>query len=110
VYSSAAIGQSPALAQTAAAIFAQRFGGEATNEILLTGAEYSGADLQRRVGALIVAEQDQVLPSALKVAECWARLPRGVLAAWKKHTARTLREKLRSLPAAAGWEQKEETS
>jgi len=108
VYSSTNIGHSPVLAQTAAAIFAHRFGGEAANEILLTGADYSGADLQRRVGALIVAEQDQVLPAALKVAEFWARLPRGVLAAWKKHTATILQEKIRSLPAAVKWEQKDE--
>src|SRR5262249_24595320 len=58
VYSSANIGQSPALAQTAAAIFAHRFGGEAAGEILLTGADYSGVDLQRRVGALMLEEQD----------------------------------------------------
>jgi acyl transferase domain-containing protein/enoyl-CoA hydratase/carnithine racemase/acyl carrier protein len=107
VYSSANIGQSPALAQTAAAIFAHRFGGEAANEILLTGADYSGVDLQRRVGALIVAEQDQVLLAALKVAESWAKLPRRVLAAWKKHTATTIQEKIRSLPAAVEWEQKD---
>src|SRR6266508_1765833 len=106
VYSSANIGQSPALAQTAAAIFAHRFGGEAASEILLTGADYSGVDLRRRVGALIVAEQDQVLPAALKVAEYWAKLPRGVLAAWKKQTATTLREKIRNLPAAVGWDEK----
>src|SRR5262249_27973296 len=75
VYSSANIVQSPVLAQTATAIFAHRFGGEAANEILLTGADYSGIDLQRRVGALIVAEQDQVLPAALNVAESWAKMP-----------------------------------
>src|SRR5262249_2779171 len=99
VYSSANIGQSPALAQTAAAIFAHRFGGEAASENFLTRAHDSGVDLQRRVGALMLEEQDQVLPAALKVAEYWARLPRGVLAAWKKQTAATLREKIRSLPA-----------
>jgi acyl transferase domain-containing protein/enoyl-CoA hydratase/carnithine racemase/acyl carrier protein len=108
VYSSANVGQSPALAQTAAAIFAHRFGGEAANEILLTGADYSGVDLRRRVGALIVAEQDQVLLAALKVAESWAELPRGVLAAWKKQTATTIREKIRSLPAGVEWERKDE--
>ena len=59
---------------------------------------------------MIVAEQDQVLPAALKVAESWAKLPRAVLAAWKKHTATTLQEKIRSLPAAAEWEQKDEAS
>jgi acyl transferase domain-containing protein/enoyl-CoA hydratase/carnithine racemase/acyl carrier protein/SAM-dependent methyltransferase/ribosomal protein S18 acetylase RimI-like enzyme len=108
VYSSANIGHNPVLAQTAAAIFANRFGGDAANEILLTGGDYSGADLQRRVGALIVAEQEQVLSAALKVAESWARLPRGVLAAWKKHTSTILQEKIRSLPAALKWERKDE--
>jgi len=57
---------------------------------------------------LIVAEQDQVLSTALKVAESWARLPRGVLAAWKKHTVTTLQEKIRGLPAAVMWEWKDE--
>src|SRR5262249_21220591 len=49
------------LAQTTAAIFMYRFGADAGREILLTGAEYSGDDLRRRVGALIVAEGDQAL-------------------------------------------------
>ncbi|MBO0797976.1 MAG: enoyl-CoA hydratase/isomerase family protein, partial [Blastocatellia bacterium] len=107
VYSLADLWQSPALARTAVAIFAQRFGYEAANEILLTGADYSGADLQRRVGALVAAERDQVLPAALKVAESWARLPHATLVAWKKHSAAILQEKISSLPAA-GWEQEDE--
>src|SRR5207244_5618298 len=64
--------------------------------------------LQQRVGALIVAEHDHVLPAAVKVAELWAKLPRGILASWKRHTATVLQEKIRRLPA--GWEQKDETS
>jgi len=109
VYSSAGIGQSHLLAQMAAAVFAHRFGNEAANEILLTGAEYSGADLEQRVGALSVAETDHVLPAAVQAAACWARLPRTNLAAWKRHSATRLQEKILSLPAAAGWEQKDET-
>src|SRR5206468_414879 len=96
VYSFADVWQSPLLAQTAAAVFTYRFG-EAANEILLAGADYSGADLQRRVGALIVAERDQVLPAALKVAESWAELPHATLSAWKKQTAATLQERIRNL-------------
>ncbi|HXH41922.1 MAG TPA: SDR family NAD(P)-dependent oxidoreductase [Thermoanaerobaculia bacterium] len=101
VYSSATIGQS--LAQTAVAVLAHRFGGDAANEILLTGADYSGAELQKRVGALSVAEHDQVLPAAVRLAESWARMPRATLAAWKKQTVTTLREKVHNLPSAAEW-------
>src|SRR5262245_31167826 len=67
VYSSGDIGQSPVLAQTAAAIFTHRFGADAGKEILLAGVDYSGVDLQRRVGALIVTERDQALPTAVQV-------------------------------------------
>src|SRR6266498_923953 len=108
VYSSADIGQSPVLAQTAAAIFTHRFGADAGKEILLTGADYSGVDLQRRVGALIVTERDQALPMAVQVAASWAKLPRATLAAWKKHTATTLQEKIRNLQAADGRQRKDE--
>ena len=108
VYSSADIGQSPAFAQTAAAIFTHRFGNDAGKEILLTGADYSGVDLHQRLGALIVTERDQALTTAVQVAASWARLPWATLAAWKKHTATTLQEKIRNLPAADGREQKDE--
>jgi len=110
VYSSADIAHSPGLAHTAAAIFMHRFGAAAGAEIVLTGADYSGDDLRQRVGELIVTERDQALPTAVQVATSWAKLPRAALAAWKKHTATTLREKIRNLPAAAEWEQKDEAS
>src|SRR6266545_3810540 len=80
----------------------------AGKEILLTGADYSGVDLQRRVGALIVTERDQALPMAVQVAASWAKLPRATLAAWKKHTATTLQEKIRNLQAADGRQRKDE--
>src|SRR5262249_10881754 len=59
------------------------------------------------VGALIVAARDEALPAAVQVAEVWAKLPRATLAAWKRHTATTLREKIRNLPAE--WEPQDET-
>lgn len=107
VYSSATVSQS--LAQTAVAVFAHRVGGEAANEILLTGAEYSGADLQQHLGVSSVAKADQVLPAAVQLAESWAGLPRATLAAWKKQTAKTLQDKVRNLPSAAGWELEDES-
>jgi len=107
VYSSESIGS--AFAQTAVALFAHRFG-EAANEILLTGADYSGTELQRRVGALSVMEGDQVLSAARQVAAAWAKLPAATLAARKNHTATTLQDKIRSLPAAAASEQKDEAA
>ena len=98
VYSSADLGQSSVLAQTAAAIFTHRFGKDAGKEILLSGADYSGDDLQQRAGALIVAARDEVLPKAIQLAEVWAKLPRPMMAAWKQHTTTTLQEKIRNLP------------
>src|SRR5260370_24593648 len=109
VYGAATLGQSRALATAAAATFIYRLGKTAGQAILLTGADYSGAELEQRIGALTVVEQDEVLPRAIQVAECWARLPRATLAAWKKQAAATLQEKIGRLPAAAGWGEKAQT-
>ena len=109
VYSTAGMGQSRVVRQTAGALFRQRLGNDAGQEILLSGAEYSGKDLERRVGGLQVAEQEQVLARAVEVAGSWAQLPGATLAGWKKQTALTLEEKMGKLPAgAAEWEEEEE--
>ncbi|MCU1347161.1 MAG: hypothetical protein JWO56_191, partial [Acidobacteria bacterium] len=113
VYSAAGIyaaaDLSPAFAQTAAAVFADRFGNEAASEILMTAAGYTGRELQQRVGALSVTERDRVLTSAVDVAAHWTRLPRPTLAGWKTHTASTLRQKIAGMPAAAQWERSDDT-
>ncbi|HXH40005.1 MAG TPA: polyketide synthase, partial [Thermoanaerobaculia bacterium] len=98
---------SPDLARAAVAIFTYRFGNDAGKEVLLSGADYLGVDLQQRVGTLIVAEHEDVLPMALRVAESWAGLPRPTLAAWKKQTATVLGEKILGLPV--GLEQQDDT-
>jgi enoyl-CoA hydratase/carnithine racemase len=108
VYSAAEIGQSQILRKTAAATFIYRLGKATGQEILFTGAKYSGETLERRIGTLLVAEQDQVLAKAIEVAQSWTRLPRTTLAAWKKHTAASLQEKMRDLPATAEWERADE--
>ncbi|HEV3040322.1 MAG TPA: SDR family NAD(P)-dependent oxidoreductase, partial [Candidatus Angelobacter sp.] len=95
--------QSPLVAQNAAVLFAYRMGDAIGQEIVLTGAEYSGINLQQRVGALRVVEHDEVLATAIQVAASWAKFPRAILADWKKQGATTLREKIRNLPA---WEEK----
>ena len=110
MYSAADIGNSAVVTQMAAVVFRQRLGSTAGKEILMTGAEYSGADLERRVGAVLVAEQDQVLSTAIGVAELWAKMPKTTLAAWKKHTAATLEERRRSLPAVAACEEKDQAT
>ena len=89
VYSAASIG--PALAQAAAAVFTHRFGQEAASEILLTGADYSGAELGQR-GASFVEDSDQVLPAAMKLASMWAKLPRATVAGQKKRLPLSLQE------------------
>jgi acyl transferase domain-containing protein/enoyl-CoA hydratase/carnithine racemase/acyl carrier protein len=101
VYSCRTSGQTPALARAAVAVFTHRFGNEAGREILLTGAEYLGTDLQQRIGPLLVTAREEVLPTAIEVAASWTTLPRATLAAWKQQAAITLREKIQSLPLAA---------
>src|SRR5205823_2699731 len=68
-------------------------------EILLTGAEYSGSDLQRRVGTVLVAEQSDVLSGAINVASYWTSLPRTTLASWKQRVVTPLEEMTQKLPA-----------
>ncbi|MCU1348876.1 MAG: hypothetical protein JWO56_1906, partial [Acidobacteria bacterium] len=98
----------PALAQTAAALFAHRLGNDAASEILLTGADYSGGELRQRVGTVVVSERDHVVAAAVEIAESWARLPRATLAAWKDEAAATLRQEIERMPAAAAWALAEE--
>ena len=73
----------------AAMLFAYRLGSE-SNEIVLTGADYSGAELQQRITALTVVDSEKVLPAASDLAASWARLPHAALAAWKKRSASAL--------------------
>ena len=60
------------------------------------------------MGTLLAAEQNQVLPKAVKMAESWAKLPRATLVAWKKHSAARLEEKVRSVAVIAKLEEKAE--
>ncbi len=109
-YSAGGMGDGTGVMQMAAVLFRHRFGSTVGKEILLSGAEYSGAELERRVGTVLVAESDQVLAAGIRVAESWAKMPRTTLAAWKKQTAATLEEQHRSLPAVAQREEQEQTS
>jgi acyl transferase domain-containing protein/enoyl-CoA hydratase/carnithine racemase/acyl carrier protein/SAM-dependent methyltransferase len=104
-YSSAGI--SPALAPAAAAVFAQRFGSDAAREILLTGAHYSGLELERRTVAL-TAEPGRVVSAAVQLAASLAGLPRTMLPEWKQSTAATLQEATAGLPA--GWDRDGQTT
>jgi acyl transferase domain-containing protein/enoyl-CoA hydratase/carnithine racemase/acyl carrier protein/SAM-dependent methyltransferase len=107
VYSAGELGRDAGVRQAASAIFVRRMGSDAGKEILLSGAEYTGAELQRRIGGLLVVEQDQVVAAALGVAEFWSQLPRATLVEWKKQTAASMGEKIGGLAGAAGVEEKE---
>ncbi len=107
VYSRQGIYSAAGIGQTAPAVFAHRFGYAAAREILLTGADYSGSALQQRVGALTVADHDQVLSTAVRVAASWTRMASTTLAAWTKETAATIESRICDLEV--GWEQNGET-
>jgi acyl transferase domain-containing protein/enoyl-CoA hydratase/carnithine racemase/acyl carrier protein len=94
----------PALEQMTVGAFTLRFGNDAGRELLLTGGEFSGADLQQRIGTAIIAEPDGVLPAAMRIAERLAALPRPTLAAWKQQTAAALDQQVRTLSVSAGQE------
>src|SRR5438874_77404 len=109
LYSTAALGQSRAMMQKAAILFGHRLGRAVSKEILLTGAVYSGVQLQQRVGALLVAQQSRVVSAALKVAEFWSSLPQANLVEWKKHTVAKLQEGIGSFAALAEREERDES-
>ncbi|MEO8378059.1 MAG: SDR family NAD(P)-dependent oxidoreductase, partial [Acidobacteriota bacterium] len=96
VYSAAGVGQSAEAMQLAVATFTTRFGAAAGAEILLSAADDSGADLQRRLGCALVVAGSHVLPRAIALAEGWTRLPDSALASWKQSQAASIREKLRN--------------
>ena len=89
VYSAAQVDDGAAFAA-----FARRFGAAAAREILLTGADYSGADLRRRAGTVLAVDQARVLPIAAAVAS----------AARKQRAAGVVREIPRALPDSGGRE------
>ncbi|WP_129645083.1 GNAT family N-acetyltransferase [Peristeroidobacter agariperforans] len=88
-----------AMADEAAAVFPLRFGDYFGKELLLTGGEYTGAELQRRVGALTVGEHDQVLSVALRLAGEWSSLRVDAIGSWKRHMSALLRDRLSSVAA-----------
>lgn len=83
-----------AMADEAATAFPLRFGDYFGKELLLTGAEYTGAELQRRVGALSVVAHDQVLSTALRLASEWSSLRLDAVCSWKRHMAAMFRDRL----------------
>ncbi|MGC2741636.1 MAG: polyketide synthase, partial [Candidatus Angelobacter sp.] len=99
-YSAAGIGAKVELRARAAASFSYRLGTTTGQEILLTGAAYTGAGLQQRVGTLLVTDPDEVLAKAVEVAVGWAKLPQLILTDWKRHSAASIKEKIGSMRSA----------
>jgi acyl transferase domain-containing protein/enoyl-CoA hydratase/carnithine racemase/acyl carrier protein/SAM-dependent methyltransferase/ribosomal protein S18 acetylase RimI-like enzyme len=109
-YSFDSAGLSVKLTKQAAVLFAERFGSSFAGEIVLSGAEYSGAELQQHAGAVTVTDAEQAWPVALKIAESWAALPWDTVTLWKAQTNAALREQLHDdlLAWPAGLEQHDE--
>jgi len=86
-----------ALSRLASALFPHRFGA-AAQTLLLGGGEHTGAELRRYVASLSAVEQDQVLPTAMRLAQHWANLPKATLAEWKARSAAMIDARLRAIP------------
>ena len=90
-YAAADIAHDPHLAHAAATLFPRRLG-RAAHELLLTGAAWSGAELQQRAPHAHVTDREEVRALAMQIAGEWARTPRATWSAWKSHTAASLAE------------------
>ncbi|NJM14566.1 MAG: hypothetical protein HC896_03545, partial [Bacteroidales bacterium] len=90
--------QDQQLAKVAAMMFEHRFGYSACMEILLSGKEYTGLELQQQIKTLQVAGDGQAMQAAQKIATFWAKLPSSVLIDWKQYTAKTIQDKINGLP------------
>ncbi|MCP5007838.1 MAG: hypothetical protein GY941_28465, partial [Planctomycetes bacterium] len=98
LYSYVNAGNAPLLTKEAAMMFSHRFGNYLGKEIMLTGAEYSGRELQQRVGTLQTSAPGQVLSTALALGKYWSGFPSDALFSWKKRMSLTIRKKLKRLP------------
>jgi acyl transferase domain-containing protein/acyl carrier protein len=74
VHSTAGIYSAAGVAEGGTAAFTHRLGTQAAAEVVLTGADYRGSELQERVATLTVA--DDVVGTARRLAESWGRRPR----------------------------------
>ena len=72
-----------------AALMALRLGARAAQQLMLAGGIATGAELRDQYGLLHAVPGAAVGAAALKLAHNLARLPAGVLAAWKARAART---------------------
>ncbi|NJM14965.1 MAG: hypothetical protein HC896_05910 [Bacteroidales bacterium] len=98
-YSVDGILQYAELTRQAASIMPAKLGSHVAKDLLLAAKEYSGHDLLKSNGYLTVTKKDLVLPSALKLATLWAKLPLDTLMSWKKHTVSGIVATLSNIPA-----------
>ncbi|TQV86004.1 non-ribosomal peptide synthetase [Aliikangiella coralliicola] len=97
-YSMAGISANSEQAKQAAMIFAYRVGHQLAKQILLTGAEFSGTELQQNLPGLLVSKQGEVLSTALRLAEKWNQQSLENLKVWKKQAVAYIEAKFEQQP------------
>lgn len=75
-----------------------RFEAYLGQEMLFTGTEYSGQELQQRVKTLHVVPANQVLNTSLSLAKSWSKLPPDIRSDWKRRNATTIRRQIAQCP------------
>ncbi|KIH86006.1 SDR family NAD(P)-dependent oxidoreductase [Pseudomonas batumici] len=75
-------------------IFPEKFSSGLAHEILFTGRQFTGSDLEQRGIPYPVVHRDQVLVQAIDLARSLCQSPRIALMELKEHTANPIREKL----------------
>ncbi|WP_459213172.1 polyketide synthase [Aquimarina rhabdastrellae] len=86
----------PELGRLSLPFFNRGLGYSLSQEVLLTGREYSGSDLQEHTGSVLVSSDPMV--EALEQARYWSSFPIEVIKEWKKAQTSELRAVLEELP------------
>jgi len=98
IYSTQAIRNITKLRKDVGEIYSQQFGGYLAKEILLTGKDYTGKELQQKMPRLRCTKSEQVLDKAIQLAEFLASRPLAQLNSWKQSKALNYQEKINRIP------------
>ncbi len=102
-YSASTIFEIPELSKLAGYIFERRLGAYTCQEILMSGRNYSGIELQQQVGGISISMNP--LSSALELATLWSTFPSEVIRQWRKEQIQTTLREVKKLPL---WQVQEE--
>ena len=94
----------PDIGRLSLPFFVRNLGASMAQEVLLTGREYSGLDLQEYVSSILISTDP--MTDALDQAGYWSSLPKKVIRNWKKNQGTELKTLIDKLPLWSANEEK----